>query len=68
MGIKDISKICLVALIIFFQVKVKTYQVLLYPQMVAGILGMSLLGVMLYFGVYLLEQTVNRHRRDDGKV
>ena len=51
-----------------YYIVVETYQVLLYPQMYAGILGMSLLGVLLYFGVHVLEQKVSRHRGDDGKT
>ena len=50
-----------------YYIVVETYQVLLYPQMYAGILGMSLLGVMLYFGVYTLERKVNRHLREDDQ-
>jgi NitT/TauT family transport system permease protein len=50
-----------------YYIVVETYQVLLYPQMYAGILGMSLLGVLLYFGVYTLEQRINRHLHDNGK-
>ncbi len=50
-----------------YYIVVETYQVLLYPQMYAGILGMSLLGVLLYFGVYALEQRVNQHLHEDGK-
>lgn len=50
-----------------YYIVVETYQILLYPQMYAGILGMSLLGVLLYFGVYALEQRVNKHLHEDGK-
>ena len=50
-----------------YYIVVETYQVLLYPQMYAGILGMSPLGVLLYFGVYTLEQRINRHLHDNGK-
>jgi len=49
-----------------YYIVVETYQVLLYPQMYAGILGMSLLGVLLYFGVYTLEQRVNQHLHENG--
>ena len=49
-----------------YYIVVETYQVLLYPQMYAGILGMSLLGVLLYFGVYALEQRVNKHLHQNG--
>jgi len=48
-----------------YYIVVETYQVLRYPQMYAGILGMSLLGVLLYFGVHTLERKVNRHLRED---
>jgi len=51
-----------------YYIVVETYQVLLYPQMYAGILGMSLLGVLLYFGVYTLEQRINRHLHENGKA
>lgn len=50
-----------------YYIVVETYQVLLYPQMYAGILGMSLLGVLLYFGVFTIEKQVNRHKHDAGK-
>ncbi|MDJ0668206.1 MAG: ABC transporter permease subunit [Desulfobacterales bacterium] len=45
-----------------YYIVVETYQVLLYPQMYAGILGMSLLGLLLYFAVYGMERRINRHR------
>lgn len=41
---------------------VKTYQVLRYPEMYAGILAMSLLGLLLYFALAFLEHGVSRHR------
>ncbi len=44
-----------------YYIVVKTYQVLRYPQMYAGILAMSLLGLLLYFGLDHLERRVNRH-------
>ena len=50
-----------------YYIVVETYQVLRYPQMYAGILGMSLLGVLLYLAVHTLEQKVNRHLQDNGK-
>jgi NitT/TauT family transport system permease protein len=50
-----------------YYIVVETYQVLLYPQMYAGILGMSLLGVLLYFGIYALEQRVTPHLHAAGK-
>jgi len=50
-----------------YYIVVETYQVLMYPQMYAGILGMSLLGVLLYFVVFTLEKRVNQHKQDGGK-
>jgi NitT/TauT family transport system permease protein len=50
-----------------YYIVVETYQVLLYPQMYAGILGMSLLGVLLYFAVHTLERRVNQHQTSEGK-
>ncbi|MFH2130873.1 MAG: ABC transporter permease [bacterium] len=44
-----------------YYIIVETYQVLLYPEMYAGILGMSLLGLILYFLIDTLDRTVNRH-------
>lgn len=41
---------------------VETYQVLMYPEMYTGILGMGILGVLLYFFIYFLELRVTRHR------
>ena len=49
-----------------YYIVVETYQVLLYPQMYAGILGMSVLGLLLYFAVYGLERKINRHRHLAG--
>jgi ABC-type nitrate/sulfonate/bicarbonate transport system permease component len=46
---------------------VETYQMLLYVQMYAGILAMSLLGVLLYCGVFLVDRNVNKHLQDGGK-
>jgi NitT/TauT family transport system permease protein len=43
-----------------YYIVVETYQVLLYPDMYAGILAMSLLGLLLYFVIHGLEQRVNR--------
>jgi NitT/TauT family transport system permease protein len=40
---------------------VKTYQVLRYPEMYAGILAMSLLGSLLYFSLDWLERRINRY-------
>lgn len=45
-----------------YYIVVETYQVLLYPEMYAGILAMSLLGVALYFVIHGLELHINRHR------
>lgn len=44
-----------------YYIVVETYQVLLYAEMYAGILAMSLLGVALYFVIHGLELHVNRH-------
>jgi len=44
-----------------YYIVVDTYQVLRYPQMYAGILAMSLLGLALYFVLDFLERRVNRH-------
>ena len=45
-----------------YYIVVETYQVLRYPEMYAGILGMSLLGGLLYAAVYAFEGRVTRHR------
>lgn len=39
---------------------VETCQVLLYPEMYTGIMGMGLLGVSLYFIIYAIELKVSR--------
>jgi NitT/TauT family transport system permease protein len=44
-----------------YYIVVETYQVLRYPEMYAGILAMSLLGVLLYYIIYRVELRVNRH-------
>jgi ABC-type nitrate/sulfonate/bicarbonate transport system permease component len=44
-----------------YYIVVETYQVLRYPEMYAGILAMSLLGLVLYFVIYNLELRVNRY-------
>lgn len=44
-----------------YYIVVETYQVLLYPEMYAGILAMGLLGLLLYFLIFALEMKVNRH-------
>lgn len=45
-----------------YYIVVETYQVLLYREMYAGIMGMALLGVLLYFAIYALERRVSKHR------
>jgi len=45
-----------------YYIVVETYQVLRYPEMYAGILAMSLLGLTMYFVIYSLEMRVNRYR------
>jgi len=44
-----------------YYIVVETYQVLRYPEMYAGILAMSLLGLILYFVINHLETRVTRH-------
>lgn len=44
-----------------YYIVVETYQVLMYPEMYTGIMGMGLLGVSLYFLIYSIELRVNRH-------
>lgn len=44
-----------------YYIVVETYQVLRYPEMYAGILAMSLLGVLLYLAIEAVERRVNRH-------
>ena len=52
-----------------YYIVVETAQVLRYPEMFAGIMAMSLLGVSLYFVIHGLEQRVNRHmRRDENRT
>jgi NitT/TauT family transport system permease protein len=48
-----------------YYIVVETYQVLRYPEMYAGILAMSLLGLALYFVIYNLELKVNRYRSEE---
>ncbi|MGL1932797.1 MAG: ABC transporter permease [Desulfotalea sp.] len=45
-----------------YYIVIETYQVLLYPQMYAGILGMALLGVLLYFIIYFIERKFSKHQ------
>ena len=47
-----------------YYIVVETYQVLRYPEMYAGILAMSLLGLVLYFVIDNLELKVNRYRTE----
>ena len=49
-----------------YYIVVETYQILLYDEMYAGILAMSLLGLLLYFVIYGLERRVNRHMAREG--
>ncbi|WP_163336997.1 ABC transporter permease [Desulfopila sp. IMCC35008] len=44
-----------------YYIVVETYQVLLYPEMYTGIMGMGLLGVSLYFVIYSIELKVGKH-------
>ena len=44
-----------------YYIVIETYQVLRYPEMYAGILTMSLLGLTLYLIIQQLEVKVNRH-------
>ena len=48
-----------------YYIVVETYQVLRYPEMYAGILAMSLLGLVLYFMIYNMELKVNRYRGEE---
>ena len=44
-----------------YYIVIETYQVLLYPEMYTGIMGMGLLGVLLYFAIYSIELKVSKH-------
>jgi ABC-type nitrate/sulfonate/bicarbonate transport system permease component len=44
-----------------YYIVIETYQVLLYPEMYTGIMGMGLLGVLLYFSIYAVELRVSKH-------
>ena len=44
-----------------YYIVVETYQVLLYPEMYTGIMGMGVMGVLLYFAIYSIELKVSRH-------
>jgi NitT/TauT family transport system permease protein len=44
-----------------YYIVIETYQVLLYPEMYAGIMAMGLMGVLLYFAISTIESKVSRH-------
>jgi len=44
-----------------YYIVIETYQVLMYPEMYAGILGMAVMGVALYFLIYAIELKVGKH-------
>jgi NitT/TauT family transport system permease protein len=44
-----------------YYIVVETYQVLLYPEMYTGIMGMGLLGMLLYFAINAIELRVSKH-------
>ncbi len=44
-----------------YYIVVETYQVLLYPEMYTGIMGMGIMGVLLYFAIYSIELKVSKH-------
>jgi NitT/TauT family transport system permease protein len=44
-----------------YYIVIETYQVLMYPEMYTGIMGMGLLGVSLYYLIYSIELKVSRH-------
>ena len=46
-----------------YYIVVETYQVLMYPEMYAGILAMSILGLGLYLGISYLERRVCRYHQ-----
>lgn len=50
-----------------YYIVVETYQVLRYPEMYAGILAMSLLGLLLYMVIQRLEQKVYRYREGENE-
>ena len=45
-----------------YYIVIETYQVLMYPEMYTGILGMAVMGVLLYFGIYSIELKVSKHQ------
>jgi NitT/TauT family transport system permease protein len=49
-----------------YYIVIETYQVLLYPEMYTGIMGMGVLGVLLYFAIYSIELKVSKHMFVDG--
>ena len=49
-----------------YYIVVETYQVLRYPEMYTGILAMSLLGLILYFLIYNLENRFCRYQDQNG--
>jgi NitT/TauT family transport system permease protein len=50
-----------------YYIVVETYQVLRYREMYAGILAMSLLGLLLYAGLDWLERRTNPHLHLEGR-
>jgi ABC-type nitrate/sulfonate/bicarbonate transport system permease component len=44
-----------------YYIVIETYQVLLYPEMYTGIMGMGVLGVLLYFAIYSIELKFSKH-------
>ena len=50
-----------------YYIVVETYQVLRYPEMYAGILAMSLLGLVLYMVIQRFEMRVYRYQEGDSE-
>jgi len=44
-----------------YYIVIETYQVLMYPEMYTGIMGMGVMGVLLYFAIYSIELRVGKH-------
>jgi len=44
-----------------YYIVIETYQVLMYPEMYTGIMGMGVMGVLLYFVIYSIELRVSKH-------
>ncbi len=44
-----------------YYIVIETYQVLMYPEMYTGIMGMGVMGVLLYFVIYSIELKVGKH-------